>query len=108
MRNRDAMLSDTERFYVKNRTREPEPFFDDAASRELGAVLYSGGILGLFRNPSAPEDMRKSDVIGYLNSPLAAQLFEVMGITTGTKRTFLPSLVEEIPVPYSVAHHDSE
>ena len=108
IRNRDAMLSDTERFYVKNRTREPEPFFDDAASRELGAVLYSGGILGLFRNPSAPEDMRKSDVIGYLNSPLAAQLFEAMGITTGTKRTFLPSLVEEIPVPYSVAHHDSE
>lgn len=108
VRNRDAMLSDTERFYVKNRTRESEPFFDDAASRELGAVLYSGGILGLFRTPSAPEDMRKSDIIGYLNSTLAAQLFEAMGITTGTKRTFLPSLVEEIPVPYSVAHHDSE
>lgn len=46
VRNRDAMLSDTERFYVKNRTRESEPFFDDAVSRELGAVLYSGGILG--------------------------------------------------------------
>ena len=104
VRNREAMLSDDERFYVKNRTRDVEPFFDDTSSRNTGAVLYSGGILGLFRNPSAPSCMKKSDIINYLNSDIASRIFEAMGITTGTKKTFLPSLVEEIPVPRKIVY----
>ena len=105
VRNREAMLSNDERFYVKNRTRDEKPFFDDKESKEHGAALYSGGILGLFRNQSAPTCMNKADIIEYLNSPIAARLFEAMGITSGNKKTFLPSLVEEIPVPYDVVRH---
>ena len=104
VRNREVMLSDAERFYVKNRTRDTKPFFDDTEAKQQNAVLYSGGILGLFRSPTAPSCMNKADIIEYLNSDLASRIFEAMGITTGTKKTFLPSLVEEIPVPRKVVY----
>lgn len=106
VRNREAMLSDDERFYVKNRTRDVKPFFDDEASKNAGAVLYSGGILGLFRNSTAPACMKKNNIIEYLNSAIASRIFEAMGITTGTKKTFLSSLVEEIPIPRKVVYRD--
>lgn len=102
VRNREQMLSDAERFYVLMRTRNAKPFFDDEPYRKQGVVLYSGGILGLFRNENAPEAMNKQDIINYLNSELAADIYQSLGIMTGNKKTFLPSLVQDIPVPYKL------
>lgn len=102
VRNRQHMLSDTERFYVKSRTRDARPFFDAEPYMRQGVCLYSGGILGMFRNDDAPSDMDKADIIAYLNSDIAARTYEAMGITTGTKRTFTPSLVSEVPIPNDV------
>lgn len=66
----------------------------DSTHRENRQPISPMRPTGCSAPPSAPADMEKSDIIEYLNSPLAAQLFETMGITTETKRTFLPSLIE--------------
>lgn len=102
VRNRDYMLSDTERFYVLNRTRNSKPFFDDKQYRNKGTFLYSGGVLGMFRNIGTPTTLDKQSIIEFLNSNVASKLFVAMGITTGTKKTFMPSTVSEIPIPKSI------
>ena len=42
----------------------------------------------------------------YLNSNTAADVFVAMGMTTGNKKTFMPSTLSELPVPAAIVSHD--
>lgn len=106
VRNRDAMLSDIERFYVRCRTRDAHPFFYDERYARDGVCLYSGGIIGLFRNDGLDSSITRDAIMEYLNSNTAADVFVAMGMTTGNKKTFMPSTLSELPVPAAIVSHD--
>ena len=94
IRNRDAMLSDADRFYSFVKTRSVSPFFlcDEAE-------LFSGGVLGIFVKDELPEGMTVESVVELLNSDFYRGLFEMMQLTTGNKLSLQPSTLGTLPFP---------
>jgi adenine-specific DNA-methyltransferase len=94
IRNKDAMLSDAERFYTLVKTRSESPFF-----LSPDAVLYSGGIMGVFVKDQLPENVTVEDVVELLNSAIYRKLFVSMQLTTGNKLSLQPSTLATLPFP---------
>lgn len=94
IRNRDAMLSDADRFYSFVKTRSGEPFF---ASPDV--VFYSGGVMGVFVKAELPEGIEIGDVVELLNSDIYRKLFVSMQLTTGNKLSLQPSTLATLPFP---------
>lgn len=94
IRNRDAMLTDADRFYVSGRTRANAPFFLFPT-----AVFYSGGTMGIFVKDTLPEDVTVEDVVELLNSDIYRKLFVSMQLTTGNKLSLQPSTLATLPFP---------
>jgi adenine-specific DNA-methyltransferase len=94
IRNRDAMVSDADRFYSFVKTRSGEPFF---ASPNV--VFYSGGVMGVFVKDELPEGVEIEDVVELLNSDIYRKLFVSMQLTTGNKLSLQPSTLATLPFP---------
>jgi adenine-specific DNA-methyltransferase len=94
IRNRDAMLTDADRFYVYGKTRSSSPFFASP-----GAVFYSGGVMGVFVKDELPENVMVEDVVALLNSDIYRTLFVSMQLTTGNKLSLQPSTLATLPFP---------
>lgn len=94
IRNKDAMLSSADRFYTLVKTRSEAPFFVSSS-----AVLYSGGVMGVFVKNELPDDVTVEDVVELLNSELYRKLFIRMQLTTGNKLSLQPSTLATLPFP---------
>lgn len=94
IRNKDAMLTSADRFYALVKTRSETPFFifDDA-------VLYSGGILGVFVKDALPEGVTVQQVVELFNSSMYRDLLTSMQLTTGNKLSLQPSTLATLPIP---------
>lgn len=94
IRNRDIMLTDTDRFYGLVKTRSDTPFF-----LSPGASLYSGGVLGVFVISPLPEGVTVENIVTLLNSPLYRKIFSCMQLTTNNKLSLQPSTLSTLPFP---------
>ena len=94
VRNRDVMLSGRERFYAYAKTRSVTPFFTSPS-----AVMFSGGILGLFRVAGGPVTV--GTAVRVLNSAAYRDVLEGMFLTTGNKLSLQPATLEDAPFPVS-------
>lgn len=94
IRNKDAMLTKADRFYALVKTRSTSPFFENSE-----AVLYSGGVLGVFVKDELPEGVEVKDVVRIFNSDLYRSLFSSMQLTTGNKLSLQPSTLATLPFP---------
>lgn len=94
IRNRDAMLTSADRFYVSGRTRASAPFF-----LSPDTVFFSGGTMGVFVKDELPENVTVEDVVELLNSEIYRKLFVSMQLTTGNKLSLQPSTLATLPFP---------
>lgn len=93
IRNKDHMLdSKQERFYALVKTRSVTPFF-----KNDDAVLYSGGVLGIFKQPAASVSVEVA--IKVLNSVKYRSVLDAMFLTTGNKVSLQPGTLEDAPFP---------
>jgi adenine-specific DNA-methyltransferase len=92
VRNKKIMLSDRERFYCFVKTRKKDVFFS-----EPSAKLYSGGILGLFKEPES--EISVDEAILLLNSKKYRKIFESMFLTTGNKLSLQPPTLSNMFFP---------
>lgn len=94
IRNREAMLSNTPRFYALAKTRNKKPFF---LSQDKEVSMYSGGLLGLFKVKTGKVSL--ATAIRILNHPGYRVLLEAMFLTTGDKLSLQPATLEDAPFP---------
>ena len=92
IRNRNHMLTSGERLYAFAKTRSQTPFFQNSS-----AVLFGGGILGLFREPSG--SVSAATAVQVLNHPRYRQVLEAMFLTTADKVSLQPATLEDAPFP---------
>jgi adenine-specific DNA-methyltransferase len=101
IRNRDSMVGTADRFYVYGKTRSNSPFFSAP-----DAVLYSGGVMGVFVKDKLPDSLTIKDVIGLLNSEIYRNLFISMQLTTGNKLSLQPSTLATLPFPKTAEQYE--
>jgi len=94
------MASDAPRFFVPAKTRNITPFF-----ALPGAQYFSGGILGLFPQPSCP--LTLDQAVTFLNSDHYRSLFAAMFLTTADKLILQPATLEDMPFPKSLAQAEA-
>ena len=95
VRGREYMMdASLDRFFCYGRTRLSSPFVSDT-----GVHRYSGGMFGIYGKEHRPEWMSADWMVKYLNSPCARRSFVMMGITVGSKTSFQPSTLNDIPIP---------
>lgn len=96
IRNAAAMDSDTERFFALVKTRHPKPFF-----LVPGATHFSGGVLGVFKKPSAPCSCEEA--VTLLNDSRYRVLFDSMLLSSNGKLSLQPATLADAPFPRSRA-----
>lgn len=89
IRNKEHMLSSSERIYAYAKTRSQTPFFLNEVK------FYGGGILGLFKVGEV--SVEKALLI--LNSKRYRQIMESMFLTTANKVSLQPATLEDAPFP---------
>jgi adenine-specific DNA-methyltransferase len=93
IRNKNHMLDSTQaRFYALVKTRSITPFFENDY-----AMLYSGGVLGIFQQEGAGVSVPVA--VKILNSKKYRVVLDAMFITTGNKVSLQPGTLEDAPFP---------
>lgn len=93
IRNKNHMLDAAQdRFYALVKTRSVTPFFEND-----DAVLYSGGVLGVFKQKGAGVSVPVA--VKILNSQKYRVVLDAMFITTGNKVSLQPGTLEDAPFP---------